>query len=82
MNILPVIKFFNSCLKLIIMAENRMKYVKMDLKHIFYYYEEGFFFMNKNLKHTYLIDLHLNQLQKRYKTLVYDISCTNFIHIH
>lgn len=35
--------------------------------------------MNKNLKHTYLIDLHLNQLQKRYKTLVYDISCTNFI---
>lgn len=82
MNILPVIKFFNSCLKLIIMAENMMKYVKMDLKHIFYYYEEGFFLMNKNLKHTYLIDLHLNQLQKRYKTLVYDISCTNFIHIH
>lgn len=51
MNILPVIKFFNSCLKLITMAENRMKYVKMDLKHIFYYYEEGFFYEQKFKTH-------------------------------
>lgn len=37
------------------MAENMMKYVKMDLKHIFYYYEEGFFFYEQKFK-THLLD--------------------------